>query len=231
MSITASATRAPGTIWWARLGETPGRVGELLGTPSPTSSRDPAAAGRRASVPGDQWSVARWAPRRRCGPATGTSWTSPPRHRVAPRAGGGRRPGRCRRGSSCAAPGCGSRRGARRRSSSRASRAAPKRHRPGHVGLLVGAARDLERAAADVEDGQPPGRPPEPAAYGEEGQPRLVVTGQHRDPHPGLVGARGRARRRSCARRGRPTSRTPACPGRPCPRPRRRRRPRTRSAP
>ena len=49
MSITASATSAPGTIWWARLGETPGSVGELVG-----GHRDQLAgstrAGRRAAA-------------------------------------------------------------------------------------------------------------------------------------------------------------------------------------
>ena len=54
------------------------------------------------------------------------------------------------------------------------------RQRPGDVGRLVGAAGDLERAAADVEDRQPAGRPAEPAAYGEERQPRLVLTGRAR---------------------------------------------------
>ena len=44
-----------------------------------------------------------------------------------------------------------------------------------HVGHLVGAGGDLERAAADVEDGQPARRPAEPAPYGEERQLRLLA--------------------------------------------------------
>ena len=55
------------------------------------------------------------------------------------------------------------------------------RHRHGGVGLLVGAGGDLQRAAADVQDEQPPRRPAEPAPGGEEGEPRLVLAGQHRD--------------------------------------------------
>jgi hypothetical protein len=60
------------------------------------------------------------------------------------------------------------------------------RDRPGDLGLLVGAAGDLQRAAADVEDRQAPGRPAEPAAYGEERQPGLVVPRQYGDADAGL---------------------------------------------
>ena len=51
------------------------------------------------------------------------------------------------------------------------------RHRDGR--LLVGSGGDLQRAAADVEHRQPARRPAEPAAYGQERQPRLVLAGQH----------------------------------------------------
>ena len=91
------------------------------------------------------------------------------------------------------------------------------RQRPGHVGRLVVAAGDLQRAAADVEDGEPARGPPEPAAYGEEGQPGLVLAGQHLDLDAGALVARGRAPRRSCRRRGPPRSRRSRSPRSPCP--------------
>ena len=65
--------------------------------------------------------------------------------------------------------------------------AGAERQRPGHVRRLVVAAGDLERAAADVEDGEAARGPAEPAAYGEEGQPRLVLTRQHLDLYAGAV--------------------------------------------
>ena len=91
------------------------------------------------------------------------------------------------------------------------------RQRPRDLGLLVGAAGHLQRAAADVEDPQPTGRPAEPPAYGEEGQPRLVLT--RRAPRSAARCARRprRARRRSCRRHGPPRSRTRACPRSPSP--------------
>jgi hypothetical protein len=57
----------------------------------------------------------------------------------------------------------------------------------GHVRRLVPAAGDLQRAAADVEDCEPPGRPAEPAAYGEEGEPGLVLAGEDVDHHAGAL--------------------------------------------
>ena len=48
--------------------------------------------------------------------------------------------------------------------------------------------RDLQRAAADVEDEQLPGRPAEPAAGGEEGEPGLVLAGEDLQLDAGLVG-------------------------------------------
>ena len=59
------------------------------------------------------------------------------------------------------------------------------RQRHDRLGLLV-QARDLKRAAADVEQQQPTRRPAEPAPGGQEGQPRLVLAGQHPDDGPGL---------------------------------------------
>src|SRR4029079_1159426 len=65
--------------------------------------------------------------------------------------------------------------------------AGAERYGPGDVRRLVGPARDLERAATDVEDRETPGRPTEPAAYGEEREARLVFAGQHVDADAGLV--------------------------------------------
>ena len=45
----------------------------------------------------------------------------------------------------------------------------------------------LKRAAADVDDEQPPGGPAEPAPGGQESQPGLVLAGQHADARAGLV--------------------------------------------
>ena len=120
-----------------------------------------------------------WARRRRCAPASGRSSTSRPRGRA--------RPGRSRWPASRAISARICLRSSRivvlvgrpPPNHTRAIRAAPERQRPGHVGGLVGAAGDLQRAAADVEDRQPAGRPAEPAAYGQEGQARLVLTGEH----------------------------------------------------
>ena len=157
----------------------PGQVGELvrrhrdqLG--DPLAQRRPAAACAAPARP------RRRARRRRCGPASGTSWTWPPPGRERRRAAGCRRRGRSRRGSACAAAHASSSRGAVVEEAARQPGRA-QRQRPGDVGRLVGAARDLQRAAADVEDRQPPGRPAEPAAYGEEGQPGLVLAGEHLD--------------------------------------------------
>jgi AcrR family transcriptional regulator len=69
---------------------------------------------------------------------------------------------------------------------------------------LVDALRDLERAAADVEQQDPVGRPPVPAAHGQEGEARLVIAGEHLqldtrlagDPGEHLLAVRGLADRR-----------------------------------
>ncbi len=53
------------------------------------------------------------------------------------------------------------------------------------VGGLVRAGGDLQGAAADVEDRETTRRPAEPAAYRQEGQPRLVLARQYLDAHPG----------------------------------------------
>lgn len=65
---------------------------------------------------------------------------------------------------------------------------AAQRHRAGHVRLLVQAAGDLQRAAADVEVEQPAGGPAEPAADRQEGEPGLVLAGEHPQFDPGLLG-------------------------------------------
>jgi hypothetical protein len=49
--------------------------------------------------------------------------------------------------------------------------------RLGQLGLLVQAARELQRTAADVEHEQATGTPAEPA-HGQEREPRFVGTGQ-----------------------------------------------------
>src|SRR4051812_21626017 len=61
------------------------------------------------------------------------------------------------------------------------------RERPRHVGDLVVATGDLERAATDVEDREAARGPAEPPAYGEEGQPRLVLARQHLDRDTGAL--------------------------------------------
>ena len=157
------------------------------------------------------------APRRRSGPASGTSSRSPPRGRAPAAQHRARRRGRCRPGSACAA---------RVRRPGRApcrevltgQPAGAERQRLGDVGRLVGARRDLQRAAADVEDRQPARGPAEPPAYGQEGQPGLVLAGQHLDVDPGLLAHVRRAPRRSWSRRAPPRWRSRASPRSPCPR-------------
>lgn len=98
------------------------------------------------------------------------------------------------------------RRIARQPAGGEASGSERQRHRG--VGLLVDAETDLQRAATDVQDQQPPGRPAEPAAGGEEGEPCLLLAGEDSEvdaglfPYPGqhLVGVarfpyRGRGER------------------------------------
>ena len=87
--------------------------------------------------------------------------------------------------------------GARRRPGrSRVMPAGAERQRQRDVGVLVDAGRQLQRAAADVEDEQPAGAPAEPPADGEEGQPRLVLAGEHLQVHAGLLPDPARAPRR-----------------------------------
>ena len=71
--------------------------------------------------------------------------------------------------------------------------AGAQRQRHGRVGFLVDAVGDLQRAAADVQDEQPAGRPAEPAPGGEEGEPGLVGAGEDLELDAGL-GADPRAR-------------------------------------
>ena len=71
-------------------------------------------------------------------------------------------------------------------SQARGEPAGAERQRHRGVGLLVDAVGDLQRAAADVQHQQLPGRPAEPAAGGEEGQPGLVLAGEHLQLDAGL---------------------------------------------
>ena len=68
------------------------------------------------------------------------------------------------------------------------------RQRDRHVGHLVDADGDLQRAAADVEHENLPRGPAEPPADGQEGQPRLFRPGQHRDVDAGGGPDRGEDR-------------------------------------
>ena len=65
------------------------------------------------------------------------------------------------------------------------ARAEWQRHRD--VRVLVHPLGQLERATADVGDEQGAGRPAEPAAGREEGQPRLVLTAQHVERDAGAL--------------------------------------------
>ena len=176
MSMQASATSAPGRSGASGSARRPaGRRAPRATCPSAWGSSRTASRARARAAPAARPRSAR---RRRCVRATGTSWRWRPPGPARRVAAGARRRGRSRRGSACAG-----------RGSRRPTDAAPEprpghpgrteRERPGHVGVLVGAAGDLERPAADVEDGEPARRPAEPAAYGQEGQPGLVLAREH----------------------------------------------------
>ena len=177
-------------------GETPGSAASSSGDER-DQLRDPVRQRRRARAPAAPAARRHWARRRRCAPASGRSSRSrrPGRGRRA--AAGGRRRGRSRRGSACAADGLSSSSGRSPPNHVPRQPGRAQRQRPRDVGRLVGAAGDLQRAATDVEDRQPAGRPAEPAAYGEEGQPRLVLAGQDLEVDAAPLGRRARARRRS----------------------------------
>ena len=64
--------------------------------------------------------------------------------------------------------------------------AGTERQRQRDVRLLVDADAEFERAAADVEHQQAPGRPAEPPPDGEEGHPRLALAGEHPQLDTGL---------------------------------------------
>ena len=72
---------------------------------------------------------------------------------------------------------------------SRVSRAAPSGTENATAGSSSRAGRELQRAAADVEADQVARAPAEPAAHGEEGQPRLVLAGEHAEVDAGLLRA------------------------------------------
>ena len=178
-------------------GRDTGQLGDLVRRSSRASLGIHSSRSARGQDAAYEQALARTAPRRRSGPASGTSSRSRPRGPARPRAAGCRRRGRsavrivlAQLAASASSPGGPSAK------CSRVSRPAPSGSDHATSGDLVGAAGDLERAAADVEDGQPARRPAEPAAYGEEGQPGLVLTGQHLDVDAGASCARRRARRR-----------------------------------
>ena len=101
-----------------------GQVGELVGRHRDQLG-DPLAQLVERQRARDQGAVRRGRARRRCGPASGTSWRSRPRGPAGRCGAGGRRRGRSRRGSRGAARARSPRRRCRRGSAVRASRAAP----------------------------------------------------------------------------------------------------------
>ena len=221
MSITASATSAPGHDLVGPARRDTGQVGELVGRHRRSASGS-TRAGRRAAARG------RRAGRRSDGAAPQMRASERKVLEVAAAMSGG--PPRRRWPASWAMSARIFLRSARtvllaRHAVAEVLARQPgraERERPGDVGLLVGAAGDLERAAADVEDREPAGGPAEPATYGEEGQPRLVLTRQDGD-------ARRRSRSATWSRTASqlPASRTaevakPSMSSRPCPRRRRR---------
>ena len=93
---------------------------------------------------------------------------------------------------------------------SRVSRAAPSGSDSATSGSSSRAGGELERPAADVEADQVARAPTQPAAHREEGQPGLVLAGEHLQVHPGLLGGAAQHLRRCCSRRGPPRWRTRA---------------------
>ena len=133
----------------------------------------------------------------------------------AVRAAGCRRRGRSRRGSACAGAVRRPRRVGSAAKCCRANRAAPS----GSDQATSGASSAPPAISSDPppmsKTAEPAGGPAEPPAYGEEGQPRLVLAREHRD-RARRSGRRPRpARRRSCRRRAPPTSRTPSMSSQP----------------
>ena len=180
MSMQASATSAPGTIWWARLGETPGRSASssrVIATSLGIHSR---SVGERQRAR-HQRRRRRTGRRRRSGPASGRSSRSRPPGRaagaeqVAGVAGdlgadlaaqlADGRPRRARPSAKCV----------------RASRAAPSGSDQATSGASSAPPAISSEPPPMSKTDEPAGRPAEPAAYGEEGQPRLVLAGEHVD--------------------------------------------------
>ena len=215
-SMASAATGAGASSWRGPVGETPGSFARSAQgifvslEPDPRRRTRSARAGRT-----DPCCRGR---RRRSAPASGTScWSRPP--------------GSVRRARRAAAPAprsglwrtCAARRGgALRRITGQPVAGQPagsERQAGRDVGILVLAARDLERAAADVEGEQTAGAPAEPAADGQERQPGLVVAGQHLQVDAGRVPDVGEHLGAS-SHRGRRRWRTRAGPRRRAPRPR-----------
>ena len=186
MSIAASATIAPGE--------------QLVGpaTPRPPAARRArrrscaTAAARRRRAAARSSTRAAYGPSLlgaapRCAPASASSSRSPRRGPALPtwRAAAAR--ARSPRGSACAPRARPRVAGGSPGSEVAGQPAGAQRQRHRDVRLLVHAGGDLERAAADVDDQQRAGRPAEPAAGGEEGQPRLVLAAEHLEVDPGLA--------------------------------------------
>ena len=180
--IVAAATTAPAGTWCARSGDTPrssASAADSIRDTKPTSwSRpierqlprhpQPGRVGRGAGEPGQRAEgLARGG--HQVGPAGVAQLLRRRLQQVRARARRAPRGRRGRAGRRPAPPG-------RNR---RVIRPAPERQRQRDVGVLVDAAGQLQRAAADVEDQQPAGAPAEPPADGEEGQPGLVLPGEH----------------------------------------------------
>ena len=185
---TADATSAPATTWWARFLETPGRsaISSLVHVQQLGDPLVEVGGRRGCGVRADPRSRAL---RRRSAPASGRSSRS-------------RRRGRARR-RAASVPASWAIGGAdvlaqlaqplvvqrrlRPRSARGSADPAPSGSDQATSGDSSSPAGDLERAAADVEDGEAPRGPPEPATYGQEGQPGLVLAGEHLDLDTGAL--------------------------------------------
>lgn len=181
--MLASATRAPATICWERSELTPSnsarsavviREMNAISCRSPLAvrvrlTRGPAPEGAAPVRRARDRKVLEVPTRRSAAPAARNSFAGWPVRRRASRAA--RRHGACPGILLEPVPG---------------EPAGAELQRERDVGILVAAARQLERTTADVEVEDAPGAPPVPAAHREEGQPRLVDAGEHLEVHAGL---------------------------------------------
>ena len=225
MSSTAEATSAPATSWCARRGETPGSPAISSGSISSSLGIQSLEVDAGQDAAHEQCPRST-APPRRCGPATGTSWTSRRRGRGARRAAACRRRGRSGCGSSARSScsvvvvGPATRRSARGsagppRAAATTRRRAPRRRRPRSPATL----RRCRRRPAGprtsrtsvVRRGRSAGPRPRP------GSTRISTPGLLAHPAQHVVAVVGVAHRG-----GGEASRSPRSP---CPRPARARRP------